>query len=60
MLVLCRRPRERIRVRCPDGTVIWLTVTKIDRGVVRIGIAAPTGYDIKREELLPREERTEK
>ena len=55
MLVLSRKPKERIRIgNGPEA--IWITVTEIHRNLVRIGINAPVRLEISREELLPLEE----
>ena len=47
MLVLSRKSGERVRV----GRAITLTVLRIDANRVRIGIDAPSGIRILREEL---------
>lgn len=53
MLVLQRKVHERILVRCPDGTELWVQLVDVrDRSKARIGIEAPEGYEIVREELL--------
>jgi len=51
---LSRKKNERIRIRPKDGgSDIWLTVTDIDRGKIRIGItAAYDDYQIEREEII--------
>lgn len=49
MLVLSRKLNERIVI---DGNII-VTVVKIDRKQVRIGIEAPGNIPVYREELLP-------
>lgn len=48
MLVLSRKLGERILI----GQDIELTVVRIDRDRVRIGIKAPSGVTILREEIL--------
>jgi carbon storage regulator len=48
MLVLSRKISQQIRI----GSDIVITVVKIDRGQVRLGITAPAGVPILREELL--------
>ncbi len=48
MLVLSRKPLQSIMV----GSEIKITVVKIERNQVRIGIEAPQGITILREELL--------
>lgn len=47
MLVLSRKLSQRFRV----GPDIQITIVKIDRNSVRIGIEAPDGVRICREEL---------
>ncbi len=47
MLVLSRKPGERIQV----DDDIFITVVRIGRGNVWIGIEAPKGVNIVREEL---------
>lgn len=49
MLVLSRKLGERIVI---DGNIV-LTVVKIDRNQVRLGIEAPPEVPVFREELLP-------
>ena len=48
MLVFTRRLGEQIQI----GDQITVTVTRVDDGQVRIGIEAPAGVTIVREELL--------
>jgi carbon storage regulator len=57
MLILSRKLGERFQIG-PDVTI---TVVKVDRNTVRIGIDAPRGTPIQREELtltLPLDENT--
>jgi carbon storage regulator len=49
MLVLSRKLNEKIVI---DGEII-VTVVKIDRNQVRIGIEAPGHVPVFREEILP-------
>lgn len=53
MLTLTRKDGERIYLRCPDGTLIVVMPSDIDRNRVRINIDAPRGVDIWREEVAP-------
>lgn len=48
MLVLSRKPGERILI----GDKIAITVVRIAPGIVRIGVEAPDGLPILREELV--------
>jgi carbon storage regulator len=47
MLVLSRKVSQQILV----GTDIVITIVKIDRNQVRLGIQAPAGINILRQEL---------
>jgi carbon storage regulator len=49
MLVLSRKINEKIMV----GDDIIITIVKIDRNQVRIGIEAPGHVPVYREEILP-------
>ena len=49
MLVLSRKLGEKILI----GDSIVLTVVKIDRNQIRLGIEAPTDVAIYREEICP-------
>jgi carbon storage regulator len=53
MLVLSRKLAERIRLKLPDGSCVWLWVVDIDRGKVRLGVDAPRDVEVMREELIP-------
>lgn len=48
MLVLSRKRREGLRI----GPDIRITVVKLDRGQVRLGIEAPADISVLRDELL--------
>lgn len=52
MLVISRRVGERVKI----GPNIWVMVTRIEEGAVRIAIDAPRHMTIAREELLVRKE----
>ncbi|WP_422930404.1 carbon storage regulator CsrA [Singulisphaera sp. PoT] len=49
MLVLSRKLNEKIVI---DGNIV-ITVVKIDRNQVRLGIEAPGQIPVYREEILP-------
>lgn len=48
MLILSRKPKQSIHIR--DG--ISVTVLRIHRGTVRLGIDAPRDVPVHREEVL--------
>jgi carbon storage regulator len=48
MLVMSRRPGERIVI---DNSIV-VTILRTARGRVRLGIDAPAGVTIRRDELL--------
>lgn len=50
MLILCRRTGERIIVG--ENQEVFITVTKVERGNVWIGIDADKDVPIHREEVL--------
>ena len=50
MLVISRRVGERVKI----GPNIWVMVTRIEDGSVRIAVDAPRHLNIVREELLIR------
>jgi len=52
MLVLSRKPGEKIIVECPSGDVISVVFVHLGPVSVRLGVEAPTNYNIAREELL--------
>lgn len=49
MLVLSRKTNEKIMI----GDKIVLTIVKIDRNQVRLGITAPGHVPVYREEIMP-------
>ena len=49
MLVLSRKLGQRFQV----GPDVRITIVKIDNQAVRIGIEAPSGLSIYREEIIP-------
>ncbi len=51
MLVLSRRPNEKIVL---PGLGVTVQVVSVRPGVVRLGIEAPSGVRVLREELLQR------
>jgi carbon storage regulator CsrA len=56
MLVLARRPDEKLTIYTPDGDYIQILVTEARQGLVRLGIEAPPDYMVLREELVDTEE----
>ena len=57
MLVLSRNLNQRVRIELPDGRCIWITVTEIQRGKIRLGFTAPNDVKFMREELIDKPER---
>ena len=55
MLVLSRKLGQRFQV----GDEVQITIVKIDRNSVRIGIEAPGDVTVYREEIVPQESTTE-
>jgi carbon storage regulator len=55
MLVLSRKLGQRFQV----GQEVRITVVKIDRNSVRIGIEAPDDVTVYREEIVPQEATSE-
>lgn len=49
MLVLSRKVSQSVRV----GNDVRITIVRIDRNTVRVGIEAPDGMKIYREEIMP-------
>jgi carbon storage regulator len=49
MLVLSRKVNEKVMI----GNDIVITIVKVDRNQVRIGIEAPGHVPVYREEILP-------
>jgi carbon storage regulator len=49
MLVLSRKVNEKVMI----GDDIVVTIVKVDRNQVRIGISAPGHVPVYREEILP-------
>lgn len=54
MLILSRRPGEKIIMCTKDGVKIVLTALERHTGQIRFGIDAPAGVSIDREEIYIR------
>lgn len=52
MLVLSRRKNESYRIISPSGDVITVTQVEIRQSKSRVGIDAPDGYKILRDDLF--------
>jgi carbon storage regulator len=50
MLVLSRKVSQQVMI----GSDVSITIVRIDRNTVRIGISAPPGVSILRQELVDR------
>ena len=55
MLILARRPDEKITIYTPDGDYIQILITEARQGLVRLGIEAPPDYVVLRDELIDTE-----
>jgi len=55
MLILARRPDEKLTIYTPDGDYIHILVTEVRQGQVRLGIEAPPDYVVLRDELVDTE-----
>lgn len=53
MLVLSRKPSQQVLI----GSDVSITIVRIDRNNVRIGISAPPGVSILRQELVEKRQR---
>lgn len=56
MLILARRPDEKLTIYTPDGDYIQILITEARQGLVRLGIQAPPDYVILRDELVDTED----
>jgi carbon storage regulator len=52
MLVLSRKPSQQILI----GSDVSITIVRVDRNCVRIGISAPPGVPILRQELVEKQQ----
>jgi sRNA-binding carbon storage regulator CsrA len=55
-LVLTRTVNERVRIKTPTGEM-WITVTRMGRGQVRLVFEGPLDFVVVREERVPEGER---
>lgn len=53
MLVLSRKPSQQVII----GSDVSITIVRIDRNHVRIGITAPPGVQILRQELVAKDQK---
>lgn len=60
MLVLTRKPGERIVIETENGERIVVALCQLRVGQVRIGIEAPRNFRIMREELIENKENDSK
>lgn len=54
MLILTRRPNEKIVIETPSGEVVEVTVLGTNGPQVRMGVMAPQATTIDREEIYKR------
>lgn len=59
MLILSRKTGERVRIKLPDGQIIWVTVAEVDRHAskIRLGFEGARDIEFKREEIIDKPER---
>lgn len=53
MLVVMRRAREGLVIDLPDGTRVRVSVERVRKDQVTLGIAAPRSVLVLRDELVP-------
>ena len=51
-LVVTRNQGQRVHLRLPDGSTIWVAVKEVSWGRVRLLIQAPPAVRVLREELI--------
>ncbi len=56
MLILSRHVTEKIRIKTPEGRVIWIELTNINRGRSWLGFTADKDVTIDRMEVLDGDE----
>lgn len=54
MLILQRRPDESIVICLPNGELVYVTVLGVRGHSARIGVTAPRGIAVHREEVYER------
>ena len=57
MLLINRKPQEVIFIKCPDGKIIEVMLTKINGNSAIIGFTAPDDYRIIREDAKNKDQR---
>lgn len=57
MLILTRRPGEDLVIETPDGTIVTIKSLGVKGNQTRIGIDAPTGFAVHRNEIWARIQR---
>jgi carbon storage regulator CsrA len=60
MLILTRRPGERVRLLLPDGREIWVGLAEVQGQRARLTFDAPLEVQIAREEVLGKRAREDK
>jgi sRNA-binding carbon storage regulator CsrA len=57
MLILARKPYERIRIRdLVSGSITWVTLVEVRGDKIRLGFTGCKDIEYMREELLPANE----
>lgn len=58
MIVLGRKVGDQIAIQLEDGRIVWVTVVRVERGFVRLGVSAPKDIRVDRKEIYDERQET--